>query len=178
MLVIAVAAAYLVAQASGGTASAPTLTPAPAASSTAEPTMARRIDGIPCNDENIGYHVHAHLQILLRGREVAVPANIGIDDNTCVYYLHTHDNSGELHLEAPTYRRFTLGNFFDIWGQTLSRRHIGTIPIKPGETIRVYVDGKVYRGDPRLIQLVAHRLIALEIGPPFVKPSGFDFQGD
>lgn len=145
---------------------------------TAAPTLARRIDGIPCNNENISYHVHAHLQLVYEGREVAVPANIGIDDNTCLYYLHTHDTSGELHIEAPKYRYFTLGNFFDIWGQPLSGSRVASLALRRGQQVRAYVNGAPYRGDARGIELRPHRLIALEVGPPFVHPSAFDFQGD
>ena len=150
----------------------------PTAVATAAPSVARRIDGIPCNNENIGYHVHAHLQIVYKGQNLALPANIGIDDNTCVYYLHTHDDSGEIHIEAPVARLFTLGNFFDIWGQPLSNTHLATIPLHKGQQLRTYLNGKLYHGNPRSIELVAHQLIALEVGPPFVKPSGFNFQGD
>ncbi len=163
-------------QSHGGTSQG--AAPTPPAFATAAPTLARRIDGIPCNNENIGYHVHAHLQIAYRGQNLALPANIGIDDNTCVYYLHTHDDSGEVHIEAPVARLFTLGNFFDIWGQPLSSTHLASIPLKKGQHLRSYLNGKPYKGNPRSIQLVAHQLIALEVGPPFVKPSGFDFQGD
>lgn len=150
----------------------------PPAIATAAPTFARRIDGIPCNNANIGYHVHAHLQIVYQGKNLALPANIGIDDNTCVYYLHTHDDSGEIHIEAPVARLFTLGNFFDIWGQPLSSTHLASIPLRRGQQLRTYLNRKPYHGNPRSIELVAHQLIALEIGPPFVKPAGFDFQGD
>lgn len=175
VLVAAIAAAFVYQANNGNPSSA---APTPPAVATAAPTLARRIDGIPCNNENIGYHVHAHLQIVYEGQNVAVPANIGIDDNTCVYYLHTHDNSGELHIEAPTARRFTLGNFFDIWGQPLSTSHLASIPLRKGQHLRTYLNGKLYHGKPRSIELVAHQLVALEIGPPFVQPAGFNFQGD
>lgn len=175
-LVLAGVVAVLVYHARAGNAPVPT--PTVPSIPTAAPTLARRIDGIPCNNVNISYHVHAHLEIDYGGKDVAVPANIGIDDNTCAYYLHTHDNSGEIHIEAPVVRKFTLGNFFDIWGQQLSRRRIGSIPMRKGQLVRTFVDGKVFAGDPRSIELRAHRLIALEIGPPFVRPSGFDFQGE
>jgi hypothetical protein len=167
--------AFLLAGGKSGASPAPTATPPSIA--TSAPTLARRIDGIPCNDENIGYHVHAHLQIVYDGQNVAVPANIGIT-NTCVYYLHTHDESGELHIEAPAYRYFTLGNFFDIWGQPLSRSRVASLPLRQGQHVRIYVDGKLYRKNPRAIELRAHRLITLEVGPPFIRPSGFNFEGD
>ena len=175
-LVVVALAAGVIYRTRGGKSSNPTATPL--AVSTAAPTLARRIDGIPCNNENISYHVHAHLQIVYQGQNVAVPANIGIDDNTCVYYLHTHDNSGELHIEAPVARLFTLGNFFDIWGQPLSSSHLASIALRKGQHLRTFLNGKLYHGNPRSIELTAHQLVALEVGPPFVQPAGFDFQGD
>jgi hypothetical protein len=30
--------------------------------------------------------------------------------------LHTHDTSGIIHVESPTVRSFTLGEFVDLWG--------------------------------------------------------------
>jgi hypothetical protein len=174
-LVVAIVAIFVY-QMRGGKGSASTATPPSVA--TAAPTLARRIDGIPCNNENISYHVHAHLQIVYEGQSVAVPANIGIDDNTCVYYLHTHDTSGELHIESPVARKFTLGNFFDIWGQPLSISHLASIALTKKQHLRAYLNGKRYVGNPRSIELTAHQLIALEVGPPFVRPAGFDFQGD
>lgn len=141
-------------------------------------TQARIIDGIPCNAENVTYHEHAHLEILDRGTQIVVPANTGIMDNTCLYWLHTHDNSGEIHMEMPRYRPVTLGTFFDVWGQPLSRTRAAQAVVKPGESMRIYVNHKVYRGDPRAIILHRHTLITVEVGPPFEKPSAFNFQGD
>jgi len=175
VLIVAVAGVFVY-RARGAQGSSSSATPPAVA--TAAPTLARRIDGIPCNDNTISYHVHAHLQIVYDGQNVAVPANIGIDDNTCVYYLHTHDASGELHIEAPEARLFTLGNFFDIWGQPLSSTRLASIPLHKGQHLHAFLNGKPYHGNPRSIELSAHQLIALEVGPPFVRPAGFDFQGD
>jgi len=141
-------------------------------------TQARVIDGIPCNAENVTYHEHAHLTILDRGTQVVVPANTGIVDNTCLYWLHTHDNSGEIHMEMPRQRPVNLGNFFDVWGRPLSRTHAAQARVKPGESMRVYVNLARYYGDPRAITLHRHTLITIEVGPPFEKPNTFDFQGD
>lgn len=30
------------------------------------------------------------------------------------YWLHTHDESGVIHIESPLRRAFTLGNVFDL----------------------------------------------------------------
>src|SRR5258708_5443270 len=73
-----------------------TTTPATAAGSVA----AAQIDGIPCEQtEQLSYHVHAHLTIIVNGQPVVVPANIGIPGGRCVYWLHTHDTSGIIHVE-------------------------------------------------------------------------------
>ena len=43
----------------------------------------------------------------------------------CYYWLHTHTNDGVIHVESPTQRLYTLGDFFDIWRQPLSARRVG-----------------------------------------------------
>jgi hypothetical protein len=74
----------------------------------------RAIDGIGCNSmEQSAFHVHSHLVIFINGRHSQVPSQIGIPAN-CFYWLHTHDESGKIHIEAPMLRDFTLGQLFDI----------------------------------------------------------------
>ena len=141
-------------------------------------TLAPVVDGIPCNAEDVTYHEHAHLAILEAGNQVTVPANIGIVDDTCLYWLHTHDDSGEIHMEAPKPQVFTLGEFFDVWHRALSRHRIGNRATASGQTMRVYVNGAIYNGNPRDIVIRRHTQIGLEIGPPFARPAPFDFQGD
>ena len=62
-------------------------------------------------------------------------------------------------VESPVKRTFTLGNFFDIWGQPLSSNQV--LQYSDGKPLRVFVNGKPYTGDPRAIELQAHTLIAL-----------------
>ena len=38
----------------------------------------------------------------------------------CYYWLHTHASDGVIHIESPSARVYTLGNFFDEWNQPLS----------------------------------------------------------
>src|SRR5579859_425038 len=92
----------------------------------------KSIDGISCDfAEASTYHVHAHLSIVVDGKEVAgPPANTGIHfEHLCLYWLHTHDSSGIIHIEAPHRISPTLGNFFDIWGQPLSRQRVDDHPV-------------------------------------------------
>ncbi|GAC1445327.1 MAG: hypothetical protein NVSMB52_06140 [Chloroflexota bacterium] len=152
----------------------PSRTSVPSASG----SLSKVIDGIPCNAEDVTYHEHAHLTILAKGHEMVVPARVGQVDNTCLYSLHTHDTSGEIHMEAPRARTFTLGNFFDVWNQPLTRNRVAETTLYVGQTIKTYVNGRPFAGDPRTIILRRHSLITVEIGPPFTAPRTFDFQGD
>jgi hypothetical protein len=140
----------------------------------------RSIDGIGCDFSEAGtYHVHAHLAILVDGRAVAgPPADTGIHiEHLCLYWLHTHDSTGIIHIEAPRRISPTLGQFFDIWGQPLSRRRVATHPVGAGQMLRVFVGPTLYRGDPRAIKLYEHTKVTLEIGPPFVAPPPVQWQG-
>ena len=133
----------------------------------------KKVGYVQCNPgEQLQTHYHAHLTIIQDGQERALPARIGITD-TCLYWLHTHDTSGVIHIEAPAAQKdhtFTLGEFFDVWGQPLDSAHVATLNVGSGQTLVAYVDGKVYTGDPRAIPLKSHTLVVLEIQPPAVDP--------
>jgi hypothetical protein len=138
------------------------------------------IDGIPCNtSEQLAVHYHAHLTILVAGSEALVPANIGINsDQQCLYWLHTHDATGIIHIEAPqssSKRKFTLGNFFDVWGKKLDRTHVGATTLTGNQTLVMFVDGKTYTGDPRQIVLQNHTQVVIEVAPPEIAPPPFTF---
>jgi len=140
------------------------------------------LDGIPAGPMVAGgYHVHAHLTLYVDGTEMWVPAGVGvlhpvvldpdhpdpvITAAKAFYWLHTHDESGVIHAEAPQKHDFTLGQFFDIWGQPLSRHEVG--PAKGDVTVSV--DGKRYDGDPRKVRIGDHVQIQLNVGRdvPFV----------
>ncbi len=46
-----------------------------------------------------------------------------------------------------------------------------------GASLKVWVDGKAYIGDPRKIALNPHTDIVIEAGPPFPKPPRFTIWG-
>jgi hypothetical protein len=138
------------------------------------------IDGIRCDSsEGAVFHIHQHLTILDHGRPVEVAGDIGRPVlGQCFYWLHTHDTDGIIHVESPVYRSFTLGNFFDIWGQPLSQTVVGPAHIAKGQ-LRAYVDGSRYSGNPRAIGLTLHADIVLEAGPPYSIPKPFtNWQGN
>jgi len=135
------------------------------------------IDGIRCDSmEGAVEHIHSHLQIFNKGRSVQVPADIGIMQVAgCLYWLHTHATDGIIHIESPTARTFTLGQFFDVWGEDLTRTTAGSVRAPRGRTLRVTVNGKLWTKDPRAIPLRDREEIVIQNGPPYGKPHGADW---
>ncbi|HYZ16679.1 MAG TPA: hypothetical protein VE591_09770 [Candidatus Acidoferrum sp.] len=133
------------------------------------------VDGIRCDTmEGSVLHIHQHLAVLDHGRSVGVPDDVGRPlVAQCFYWLHTHTPDGIIHVESPSFRTFTLGNFFDIWGQPLNRDDVAGARPKPGERIVTWVDGHRYAGNPRAIELTQHLDVTLEVGPPYTKPAPF-----
>ena len=109
--------------------------------------MAPVVDNIACEvNEQVSYHIHAHVSIYINGQAQTIPANVGINQQQgCYYWLHTHDTTGVIHIEAPQPIIYTLGNFFHIWGQQFAQSQY---PIELSDTTgwQVYVDGKLYKG--------------------------------
>ena len=137
------------------------------------------IDGIRCDPtEALVYHIHAHLDIFIDGQHYTIPAGVGIKPNTCFFWLHTHDTSGVIHIESPTSKDYTLGQFFSVWGQTFSDTQVFDKVASDKETMHVYVNGKEVNGDFRNIKLNAHDEIAIVYGSlPSEIPKGYDFGG-
>lgn len=144
------------------------------------PTPARApggetVAGIACDAmEGNRMHTHQHLLLIDHGKEVAIPADVGQRPaRNCLYWVHTHTPDGIIHIESPTPRTFTLGDFFMIWGQPLDRAQAATMHAGKGGAFRVWVNGQPYKGDPRAIPLLSHTDIVIEAGPPFVPPPRF-----
>jgi hypothetical protein len=133
------------------------------------------VGGIACDaQEGQRIHIHQHLVIFDHGHEVAIPPNVGQPaGKRCIYWLHTHTPDGIIHIEAPHNRSFMLGDFFRVWGQPLSRTKAATAVAAKGGSLKVWVNGKPYSGDPSKIPLNAHTDIVIEAGPPFPKPPRF-----
>ena len=92
------------------------------------------------------------LDLFVHGRRVPVPAGIGIDARDgFISPIHTHDSSGIVHVESPDVRTFTLGEVFGVWGVRLTRRCLGGYCANGAARLRVYVDGRPFAGDPRVL---------------------------
>jgi hypothetical protein len=140
---------------------------------------AQTVDGIQCNAvEQLLFHNHAHLDIFIGGQPYTVPSQIGIIPGKCIYWLHTHDDSGVIHIESPVTRNFTLGQFFDIWKKRFSNVQIFDNIANATNVMAVYVNGNKINGeaDYRNINLQEHDQIAIVFGkPPSKIPSTYGF---
>lgn len=86
------------------------------------------------------FHIHPVLKIVINGQNQELPAHIGIRPN-CMNSIHTHDNSGTLHVEAPEKRDFTLSDFFAVWNKTFTRDQILDYKVDDTHIIKVTVNG-------------------------------------
>jgi len=144
------------------------------------------VDGIQClGAEQVLFHIHAHLTVFVNGAARRIPYGIGIPAaqisptpagpfvgaGSCFYWLHTHAADGIIHVESPVERTYTLGNFFDVWGQKLGRAEVGPA----AGSVTAFYDGRVFRGNPREIPLSKHAQIQLDVGRPLVAPVQISF---
>ncbi|MEI8105531.1 MAG: hypothetical protein WCH31_06785 [Actinomycetes bacterium] len=149
--------------------------------------LGQTISGVTCQaSEKVALHIHTHLTIFVNGAARQVPYGIGIgtplqgaNDATgpfvtqgaCFAWLHTHTADGIIHVESPVKRAYSLGQFFDVWGLTLSRLQVG-----PAHgAVTVLVDSHVWTGDLRAIPLSNKTQIQIEVGRPLVAPEKITF---
>ncbi len=91
-----------------------------------------------------GIHVHSALSIIINGKKIEVPADIGITP-TRHSPMHTHDASGTIHMEYSGIvkaKDLELKNFFDIWGKDFTKTDFMGNPIGGGGSIKMTVNGK------------------------------------
>ena len=79
-------------------------------------TIPTNISGITCDKvEHLVYHNHTKLVIKIQNETQNIPAGIGIIPNDCIFWLHTHDDSGIIHVESPIKTAFSLDQFLKVW---------------------------------------------------------------
>ncbi len=158
------------------------------------------VDNIMCDTSmSNNYHIHFYLGVFVNGKQVALPAGVGMvdpqpPDNTgfvniaqCFYHIHTHDQSGVIHIEDPNPNNlaiqqpmYTLKDLFDIWGVTVNAGQFGSF----SGPVRVFTTGQTYRGgasqgdvpasdltfygtDANAIPLYSYEVIYIEVGPSY-----------
>lgn len=173
------------------------------------------VDGVPtATTMSPNYHIHAFLGLYVNGQEIAIPDGVGMVNpfgdfgvnDPCTggtpnfecyadtfYFMHTHDPSGVIHMEAPSptcgqpsgyaqpcnTSQFTLGDFLDIWGISVSANNFGqyqgpvqvyTSPLQYApcpSTGNCYTGSNLYSlytGDPHAIPLYSHTVVWILVG--------------
>jgi hypothetical protein len=167
LLAAAVLAAGILA-AVAGAASLPGLQTGPAPWPAERFLLGQRLAllGLPAlSQEGQALHTHQHLDVYVHGKHVVVPAGIGFDAQLrFLSPLHTHDPSGVIHVESPTIRPFTLGQFFGVWGVRFTKSCVGGYCTRGPNVLRVYVNAKPWRADPTTIRLWEHQEIVVAYG--------------
>jgi hypothetical protein len=147
-------------------------TPPPWPANSDELQQRLRVLGLkPLTEEGQALHTHQHLDIFVAGKPVEVPGDLGIGDGF-ISDLHTHASypPGIIHVESPTQARFTLGQFFAVWGVPLSATCIGSLCEEGDKALKAWVDGKAVTADPTRIILEQHQQIVLAYGTAAQEP--------
>ena len=91
-------------------------------------------------------HTHSSLSIIINGNEQYIPQNIGIQDSKCpdgMRGIHTHDDSGRLHIETPSQISAPIGAFFNIWGEVFNSDQILDNKVDSEHEIVMFVNGEL-----------------------------------
>jgi hypothetical protein len=136
----------------------------------ASPAVATRrpIDGLRCQKHHAAARYGIHLELFARRLVVQVPAGIGVAPpltrsgayvvkGACTYPLYTLEPTGVVRIETPVP---TLGTFFHVWGQPLSRDRLAGFK----GPVRAFLDGRPWHGSLGAIPLRRHAEIVLEVG--------------
>lgn len=160
----------------------------PALGPASSTTPGATVDGVKCAPvEQLAYHIHSHLQVYAGGQPLTLPGAIGLlgpvaqqtpygsfyGARQCYYWLHTHTSDGVIHIESPSARVYTLGDFFDEWRQPLSPSQVASARGK----VTAFLNGKAWNKDPRAIPLLPHASIQLDVGTPAVAPQVISWDG-
>lgn len=127
-------------------------------------------------------HIHVHLDIFVNGVRVPVPPGMGQpepqkvvpgyhESSEALGSIHTHADSGILHVESDTSTGYTLGHFFDEWEVRLTDNCHGSYCTGEGSSLRTFVNGQLFNSSPRDAVLSRAAEIALVYGPPNVPSS-------
>ncbi|MBI2143418.1 hypothetical protein HYU20_03705 [Candidatus Woesearchaeota archaeon] len=87
-------------------------------------------------------HWHPHVTILIKGKSVTIPANLGLEGSVHKP-VHTHETDNILHWEvnSPTIQNMQLGYFFNaVWRKTFNSQCILDSCNGPDGTVKMYVN--------------------------------------
>jgi len=133
--------------------------------------------GLPA--EGTTMHEHADVEVFVHGSKEPIPQDVGISAAGEIQSIHTHDDTGLVHLESSQSREFTLGEFFGVWGVRFTPSCLGAHCNEGDNRLQVFVDGEEVTGNLQDVQLDDQTVIVVAYGTPSELPdpipSSFDF---
>ncbi|HMB06416.1 MAG TPA: fibronectin type III domain-containing protein, partial [Isosphaeraceae bacterium] len=107
--------------------------------------------------EGLLLHIHPTLTIFIDGQQVVIPANTNITPRG-LYPIHTHDDTGTIHVESTVPYTFHLKDFFNLWSFTTndptkvfnSQQLLGH-PIDADHLVIVTVNGQPITDGPDVV---------------------------
>lgn len=128
--------------------------------------------------EGTALHIHQHLSVTVDGTPVTVPAYLGIDEaRGRISSIHTHDDSGIIHVESPAVEDFTLGQVFDEWQVPLGPGRVGAYTDgQDGQNVTVFVNQQPYTDDPSALVLADRQdidIVVAKSGQTVTTPTAF-----
>jgi hypothetical protein len=141
---------------------------------------AARADALGLPPEGTTMHEHANVQVFVHGEKESIPTDIGIDPAAqTIQSIHTHDDTGLVHLESSESREFSLGDFFGVWGVRFTPSCLGGYCNDGDNRLQVFVDGEEVTDNLQDVQLDDQSVIVVTYGTsgelPDPIPSSFDF---
>ena len=141
----------------------------------------QQVLGLDCRQAlNSKWHHHVHLSLFVNGVQYAIPRGTGMKNPgqapfvyhaDCVYFLHTHDGTGIIHIEPPGPDVYSLHQYFALWGRKLSTTDVAGYK----GAVTVFVNGIQENIDPNTIKFKPYDQITLEVGTPVVTPPVYIF---
>lgn len=130
---------------------------------------------------SISGRLEAHVEVFGDDRVVLLPAGLGargprrvrdgrITRAGCFGELATLDPTGTVYFRPGS--GLTLGAIFHTWGQSLTGRRLASFS---GPAVRVYLNGRIWRGAPGAVPLLQGAEIVLEVGPYVPPHTRFSF---
>ena len=105
--------------------------------------VTKPIGGIQCDKiEHLVFHNHTKLVVKIQNKTQNIPGGLGILPNNCIFWLHTHDESGIIHIESPLKQTYTLGQFLAIWKAFDSSSFVNNLSaVSSNNTINIFNNG-------------------------------------
>lgn len=158
------------------------------------PATGQPVAGIACQPSpGSVQRITARLTIYINGQPAALPVGIGSvapsqpgvaslasnGKTACLYALHTLESDNLVHVDAPNNRIYTLGDFFAIWGQPLSRSRIADYSTSNTQALLFDVFDasghmQTITSDPGPISLMEHETIVIRYNSPTIHPTPFN----